>query len=96
MQELQRLTQFADKEDFVKAIMGHFAKVAQNDRERKQRELDGLLARDKELDVLFERLYEDSVSGKIDDMRISKMSKRYEQEQGENAVKINALKAELK
>ena len=96
MQELQRLTQFADEEDFVKAIMGHSAKVAQNDRERKHRELDGLLARDKELDVLFERLYEDNVSGKINDMRISKMSKRYEQEQGENAVKIKALKAELK
>ncbi len=98
MQELRRLTQFADdyEEDFVKAIMGHSAKVAQNDRDRKQRELDGLLARDKELDLLFERLYEDNVSGKIDDARFSKMSKRYEQEQGENAAKIKALKLELK
>jgi hypothetical protein len=98
MQELRRLTQFADdyEEDFVKTIMGHSAKVAQNDRERKQRELDGLLARDKELDVLFERLYEDNVCGKIDDARFSKMSKRYEQEQGENAAKIKTLKAELK
>lgn len=98
MQELRRLTQFADdyEEDFVKAIMGHSAKVAQNDRDRKQRELDALLARDKELDMLFERIYEDNVSGKIDDMRFSKMSKRYEQEQGENAVKIKTLKAELK
>ena len=76
--------------------MGHSAKVAQSDRDRKQRELDGLLARDKELDVLFERLYEDNVSGKIDDTRFSKMSKRYEQEQGENAAKIKALKLELK
>ncbi len=98
MQEIGRLTQFADEyeDDFVKAIMGHSAKVAQNDRARKQRELDGLLARDKELDVLFERLYEDNVSGKIDDARFSKMSKRYEQEQGENTVKIKALKSELK
>jgi len=98
MQELRRLTQFVDdyEENFVKTIMGHSAKVAQNDRDRKERELDGLLARDKELDVLFERLYEDNVSGKIDDARFSKMSKRYEQEQGENTVKIKALKAELK
>lgn len=98
MQELRRLTQFADdyEEDFVRAIMGHSAKVAQSDRGRKQRELDGLLARDKELDVLFERLYEDNVSGKIDDARFSKMSRRYEQEQGENAAKINTLKSELK
>jgi hypothetical protein len=33
--------------------------VTEDERARKQRELDGLLARDKELDGLFERLYED-------------------------------------
>ena len=59
-------------------------------------ELDALLARDKELDMLFERLYEDNVSGKIDDARFAKMSKRYEQEQSEAAGKIKALRLELK
>ena len=54
------------------------------------------LARDRELDMLFERLYEDNVSGKIDDARFAKISKRYEQEQGENAKKIKALRLELK
>ena len=54
------------------------------------------LARDRELDTLFERLYEDNVSGKIDDARFAKMAKRYEQEQGENAGKIKALRLELK
>ena len=98
MQELHRLTCFADEyeKDFVKAIMGRSAKVAANDRARKQRELDGLLARDKELDLLFEQLYEDNVSGKIDDARFAKMSKRYEQEQGENTGKIKTLRTELK
>lgn len=47
-------------------------------------------------DMLFERLYEDNVAGKIDDARFAKMSKRYEQEQGENAKKIKALRLELK
>lgn len=46
--------------------------------------------------MLFERLYEDNVSGKIDDARFSKMSKRYEQEQGENTGRIKALRLELK
>ena len=41
-------------------------------------------------------LYEDNVAGKIDDARFAKMSKRYEQEQGENAKKIKALRLELK
>lgn len=96
--EVNRLACFANEYegDFIKAMMGRSAKVAENDRARKQRELDGLLARDKELDMLFERLYEDNVSGKIDDVRFSKMSKRYEQEQGENAAKVKALKLELK
>ena len=46
--------------------------------------------------MLFERLYEDNVSGKIDDARFAKMSNRYEQEQGANAKKIKALRLELK
>ena len=36
------------------------------------------------------------MAGKIDDARFAKMSKRYEQEQGENAKKIKALRLELK
>ena len=96
--EVNRLAAFANEyeRDFVKAMMGRSAKVAETDRVRKQRELDALLARDKELDMLFERLYEDNVSGKIDDARFAKMAKRYEQEQGEAAGKIKALRLELK
>ncbi len=96
--EVHRLACFANEyeNDFIKAMVGRSAKVAENDRVRKKRELDGLLARDKELDMLFERLYEDNVSGKIDDARFAKMSKRYEQEQGENAGRIKALRLELK
>ena len=96
--EIHRLACFANEyeNDFIKAMVGRSAKVAENDRVRKKRELDGLLARDGELDMLFERLYENNVSGKIDDARFAKMSKRYEQEQGENAKKIKALRLELK
>ena len=96
--EVNRLAAFSSEyeDDFIKAIMGRSAKVAENVRVRKQRELDGLLARDKELDMLFERLYEDNVAGKIDDARFAKMAKRYEQEQGENGKRIKALRLELK
>ncbi len=96
--EINRLACFANEyeDDFLKAMLGRSAKVAENDRVRKQRELDGLVARDKELDALFERLYEDNVSGKIDDARFAKMSKRYEQEQGEISAKVKALRLELK
>ena len=96
--EVKRLACFASEyeNDFIKAMIGRSAKVAENTALRKQRELDALTARDRELDMLFERLYEDNVAGKIDDTRFAKMSKRYEQEQGENAKKIKALRLELK
>ena len=96
--EVKRLACFASEyeNDFIKAMIGRSAKVAENTALRKQRELDTLTARDRELDMLFERLYEDNVAGKIDDARFAKMSKRYEQEQGENAKKIKALRLELK
>ena len=41
----------------IKAMIGRSAKVAENTALRKQRELDALTARDRELDMLFERLY---------------------------------------
>ena len=96
--EVNRLSSFANEyeNDFLKAILGRSAKVADNERVRKQRVLDGLLARDKELDSLFERLYEDNVAGKIDDGRFAKMSKRYEEEQGEIGKKVKALRLEVK
>ena len=86
--EVKRLACFASEyeNDFIKAMIRRSAKVAENTALRKQRELD----------MLFERLYEDNVSGKINDARFAKMSKRYEQEQGENAKKIKALRLELK
>lgn len=74
--EVNRLASFANEyeDDFLRAVMGQSAKVADNDRARKQRELDGLLARDRELDVLFEKIYEDNVNQKISDARFAKMS----------------------
>ncbi len=95
--EIHRLTRFAEEyeNDFVKAMIGQSAKIAERERAAKQRQLDALLARNKELDVLFERLYEDNVSGKISDERFAKMSCRYEQEQGENVLKIKSLRVEL-
>jgi len=98
LQEVRRLTSFANcyEEDFVKAIIGHSMKTKASEQSRKQKELDALLTRERELDGLFERIYEDNVSGKITDERFSKMSSKYEQEQGEIAKRIKILRMELK
>ena len=52
-------------------------------------------ARDGELDGLFERIYEDNISGRLSDERFAKMSQRYEEEQTGLAEKIKALRKEL-
>ena len=61
----------------------------------KEKELKVLQARDEELDSLFERIYEDNVSGKLSDDRFARMSRRYEEEQKELAEKIKALRTEI-
>ena len=75
--------------------MGHSQKAAAFERQKKQQELTKLLARDKELDRLFNCMYEDNIVGKIDDERFSRMSKSYTEEQNDIAVKVKTLRSEL-
>ena len=95
--EIRRLTKFASlyEDEFVKAVIGHSQQAEQTDRKLKEKELQTLLARDEELDGLFERIYEDNVSGKLSDDRFAKMSRRYEDEQKELAGKIKKLRSEI-
>ena len=95
--EIRRLTKFASlyEDEFVKAVIGHSQQAEQTDRKLKEKELKTLLARDEELDGLFERIYEDNVSGKLSDDRFAKMSRRYEDEQKELAEKIKKLRSEI-
>ena len=95
--EIRRLTKFASlyEDEFLKAVIGHSQQAAETDRKLKEKELKALLARDEELDGLFERIYEDNVSGKLSDDRFAKMSGRYEDEQKELAEKIKKLRSEI-
>ena len=95
--EIRRLTKFASlyEDEFLKAVIGHSQQAAETDRKLKEKELKALLARDEEVDGLFERIYEDNVSGKLSDDRFAKMSRRYEDEQKELAEKIKKLRSEI-
>ena len=97
LQELRRLTRYATKHEaeFAALVMGHAEQSAVYGREQKRKELDKMRGRDKELDRLFNRMYEDNIAGKIDDERFARMSKQYTLEQKELAEKIQALAAEL-
>ena len=96
--EIRRLTKLATQyeSEFAKIVMGHSIKAAEQERHLKQKELNSLTARDKELDNLFEHLYEDNVCGKISDDRFAKMSVKYESEQKEVSSRIKELQTGLK
>ncbi len=95
--EIRCLTKYAGlyEDDFLKEVIGHSRQAEETERRLKEKELKSLLARDDELDGLFERIYEDNVSGKLSDDRFAKMSRRYEEEQKELSEKIKKLRSEI-
>ncbi|MBP3685214.1 MAG: recombinase family protein [Oscillospiraceae bacterium] len=95
--EIKRLTKYTVhyEDQFLEAVMGSSQKSAEAEHKRKQKELAAAQARDNELDGLFERIYEDNLSGKLSDERFAKMSQRYEAEQAELAEKMKLLRHEI-
>lgn len=95
--EIRRLTRFASKyeNEFAKAVMGHSQQALVQEQKIKQKKLRELRARDKELDGLFESIYEDNVSGKLTDDRFGRMSVKYDEEQHDVQEKIKKLKSEV-
>lgn len=92
--EIRRLTRFACKHEneFTTAVADYSKKVMETEQKIRQGELKSLLERDKELDMLFEKIYEDNVSGKISDDRFAKLSSKYETEQQSIVERIERLK----
>ena len=56
--EIRRLTKYAAlyEDDFLKEVVGHPRQAEETERRLKEKELKALLARDDELDGLFERI----------------------------------------
>ena len=88
---------------YVRTFENRFAEELQNrsleeqkkEQARKKRELEKAEKRIAELDLLFRRLYEDNVAGKISDERFQMLSAGYETEQSEKKTAVEAMKAEL-
>ena len=95
--EIRRLTKFVSQYEtqFAKLMMGFTQQAMATERKQVQLELSKAKARDRELDTLFEKLYEDNVAGKISDERFVRMSKEYELEQEELSSSIKALQADI-
>ena len=97
LHEIRRLTKFARQREGEFAEIAHGFSQKNNlvERERKQKELAAMRQRDRDLDTLFSRIYEDNIAGKIDDDRFTRMSRQYSLEQKSLSGKIQTLSAEL-
>lgn len=58
-------------------------------------ELDKALRRVREIDVIIQKLYEDNISGRINDERFEKLSATYEAEQEKLQETIKLLQKEI-
>ena len=92
---MSSITRFANlfQDEFVKlAVDEHYKRICMQQK-RNQDTLTQLLVRDKELDTLYEKVYEDNSLGRISDERFQKLAYKYEDEQAELKQKIKHLKS---
>ncbi len=78
-------------EEFAELLAQKTTKDYERESRNRQQHLQELMARNKEVDRLFERIYEDNVSGKLTDERFMKMSQRYDEEQQQLKKDIEEL-----
>ncbi len=92
---LSSIVNFANcfEDEFVKIVMDENYKMVVATQNRNQKELQRLLARDKEIDNLVEKLFEEKVLGNLSAERLAKLSAKYDEEQIELKAKIQNLEA---
>ena len=95
--EIKRLVKYVTKhgDDFIRAALGSAQQTVEMERQQMQKELRTLESRDRGLDKLFNRMYEDNANGKIDDERFGRMSRQYTDEQKNISERLKELRAEL-
>ena len=95
--ELQRLADYLkyDQEGFAELLAEKTNKDMLDEQKNAKAQIDQSLARINKIDVLYERLYEDNVSGKITDSFFMELSHKYENEKSELKKKIINLKMRL-
>ena len=91
---LSKILRFAAlfEDDFVKIVVDEHYKQIQLQQRRNQEALQTAFAREKEVDVLYEKLFEEKIIGNLTEDRFKKLSYKYENEQSELKQKIQHLR----
>lgn len=94
-QHLSSIVHFASlfEDEFVKIVVDEQYKQIQIQQRRNQLALQTAIAREKEVDVLYEKLFEEKIIGNLTEDRFKKLSYKYEDEQAELKQKIKHLKS---
>ncbi len=95
--ELRRLGSYFinEPEIFAEILEQKCNNNSQNKKKYFEAELNKLSKRYEQILLMFEKLYEDNVCGKIEDDWFKIMSKKYSDEKAEISVSISKIKAEL-
>ena len=94
---LRRVAEVAitDKAAFRKSVIEKLSAQQTSDIKKQKKRLAAVAKRLADLEALQRKIYEDNVSGKVNDERYYRMSANYEAEQGENHKRIKILRDEL-
>ena len=97
LQNLREIVSFASqrKDDFVKMVMDADMRQRNRGLAKRQKTLADAEKRITELDTIFKRLYEDTISGKLSDERFQKLSADYEKEQHQLQEVAAVLRGEI-
>ena len=83
------------RDDFIQEMLAQDEASRKAELAQKRKALSGAQKRMEELDKIIQRLYEDSVLGKLSDARYMKLSAQYETEQAEIGRLAKALEQEI-
>lgn len=85
----------AYRDDFIQDMLTQDKASRKAELAQKRKALSGAQKRMEELDKIIQRLYEDSVFGKLSDERFQKLSAQYEAEQKEIKTLASVLEREI-
>lgn len=97
LHQLRRVTEFArsNEKEFSDYIHQNDSKQVRKDMNALQKEIAAMERRYSELEVLFQRLYEDHVHGTITERQFKNLSSRYDEEQEQIEKALPAKEAQL-
>ncbi|MFI3324671.1 MAG: DUF4368 domain-containing protein, partial [Clostridia bacterium] len=91
---LGNIVRFASvfENEFVKIVVDEKYKEIQLRQKKNQEALQVALSRNNEVDILYEKLFEEKILGNLTEDRFKKLSEKFEDEQSQLKMKIDNLK----